>query len=114
MTAIHDEEAALNPSAEPHLSTLIEARLSRRGVLTGGMAAVAGYFATSLLGPSAALAATGQGRSTAQATRLLGFDPVPLGYGDEVVVPRGYTAMPFLAWARRCSRASTSASTRRR
>ncbi|WRL67168.1 alkaline phosphatase PhoX [Blastococcus brunescens] len=29
---------------------------------------------------------------------MLGYQAVPLGYGDEVVVPPGYTAVPFLPW----------------
>jgi secreted PhoX family phosphatase len=45
-----------------------------------------------------ALAPGGQGRSTAAAADLLGFDAIPLGYGDEVVVAPGYTARPFLPW----------------
>ena len=92
--AVVDERAAdLESPVGPHLNELIEARISRRTVIAGGMAAVAGFMAGGL----GAGGAAAQGRSKGHA-RLLGFEPVPLSFGDEVVVPRGYTARPFIPW----------------
>lgn len=59
------------------------------------MAAVAGFLTHRIAG-APAVASTG--RSTAKPAELLGFEPVPLGFGDEVVVPAGYTARSFIPW----------------
>ena len=103
MTAVHDEEAALNPATEPHMNTMIEARLSRRFVLGGGIAAAAGFLTTGMFKPSAAQAASTKAAGAAKKPNnktedLLGFKPIPLGYGDEIVVPDGYTARAFVPW----------------
>jgi secreted PhoX family phosphatase len=92
VTEIWDDEAALNPSSEPHLSDVIASRLSRRTILVGGMAAAAGFLSRGLLEPTPAHAAKSAGKG------LLGFAPIPLGFADEVVVPAGYTARPFIPW----------------
>ncbi|MDO8900578.1 MAG: PhoX family phosphatase [Phenylobacterium sp.] len=61
----------------------MEARVARRGVLMGGLAALV----TGLVGaPITARAASTQTR-----TGLLGFKPVPVSYQDKVVVPEGYS-----------------------
>jgi secreted PhoX family phosphatase len=89
-----------SPSTNRHFSEIAEARLSRRSVLAGGMFAAAGFLTTSLAGSPTALAAPpgrGCGRPGGAAT-LLGYQAIPLGYGDEVVVPPGYSATPFIPW----------------
>jgi uncharacterized protein len=91
MAVVDEHRAEVEPAAAPHMNELIEARLSRRTVLAGGMAAVAGFLAGGV-GAGGALA---HGRKP---PRLLGFEPIPLGFADEVVVPRGYTARPFVPW----------------
>lgn len=95
-----DENVGTNPSTAPHLGTLIEARLSRRSVLAGGMATVVGFMSSSVLLPSAASAAprAKAARVPQGAAGLLGYDAVPLGYSDVVGVPPGYTARPFVPW----------------
>jgi secreted PhoX family phosphatase len=100
VTEIWDDEAALNPSTEPHLSHVIASRLSRRAILAGGMAAAAGFLSRGLFDPTPASATTaGDGPNSAVgASRLLGFAAVPLGFADEVVLPAGYTARPFIPW----------------
>jgi secreted PhoX family phosphatase len=75
------------------MGELIEARISRRTVIAGGMAAVASFLSAGVAVPGAAAHGRGKGHA-----RLLGFDPIPLGFGDEVVVPSGYTARPFIPW----------------
>ncbi len=75
--------------------------MSRRSVLAGGVFAAAGFLTSTLAGPSpkglAASAAGGRGDARPGAS-LLGYEAVPLGYRDEVVVPPGYTAVPFIPW----------------
>jgi len=93
---VWDDDASLNPTTANHLDELVERRLSRRSVLSGGMAVAAGFLAGGVLG--AGPAAADRGRSTARPDRLLGFDPVPLSTADDVVVPAGYTARPFIPW----------------
>jgi len=95
--AVADERSAgVGQAAGPHMSDLIEARISRRTALGGGMAAVAAFLSRGIGAPPAA--AAGNGKSTAKAAELLGFDPVPLSFADDVVVPAGYTARPFIPW----------------
>ena len=92
-------DVSANPATEPHMSELIAVRLSRRTVLAGGMAAVAVFLTRGIgAGPSYASVSSGNGKSTAKAAELLGFDPIPLGFGDEVVVSPGYTARAFIPW----------------
>src|ERR671914_2089586 len=92
-------DVSANPATEPHMSELIAVRLSRRTVLVGGMAAVAGFLTRGIGAPPGYAAAAGRdGKATAKAGKLLGFAAIPLGFGDEVAVPAGYTARPFIPW----------------
>src|ERR687895_2573492 len=92
-------DVSANPATEPHMSELIAVRLSRRTVLVGGMAAVAGFLTRGIAAPPCYAAAAGRdGKATAKAGRLLGFAAIPLGFLDEVAVPAGYTARPFIPW----------------
>lgn len=101
---VHDEldpdDFSSNPSAAPTFIDVAQARLSRRSVLRGGMLAAAGFMTTSLLAdtPAAYAAATGKPGGAAGGGGLLGFRPIPPSTADEVVVPRGYTAVPFIPW----------------
>ena len=95
MSAYDDalEDRSTNPTTARSLGSIIDAQLSRRGLLAGGVATAVGFLSASVLTAPAATAAPGGGRAG-----LLGYTAVPLGYGDEVVVPQGYTARPFLPW----------------
>ncbi len=94
------DDRSSNPSSSRHFAEIAEARLSRRSILAGGVFAAAGFLTTSLAGAPRTLAAPGDGsRGNGQpGTSLLGYEAIPLGYGDEVVVPPGYTAVPFIPW----------------
>jgi secreted PhoX family phosphatase len=98
------DDVSSNPSAARHFSDVVETRMSRRSVLGGGMLAAAGFLSTTLFGapPARAHAPGGSGapgrRGSDAGMSLLGYEAIPLGYGDEVVVPRGYTAVPFIPW----------------
>ncbi|MGL5430776.1 MAG: PhoX family protein, partial [Vibrio sp.] len=75
---------------ESQFSQMIEARLSRRHFLAGGMAASAGAFLA--VNPVAsAVAAPAQ-------SKLLNFSPVPVSMEDTLIVPKGYTATPLISW----------------
>lgn len=94
-TDLDPDDVSTNPSGGPSFAEVAQRRASRRSVLAGGMAVAAGFLTTNLSGPaSASLRAAAR----TGATDLLGFTPVPLGFGDEVVVPAGYTARPFIPW----------------
>ena len=102
MSAYGDEleDSSTNPSTATTFEEVVGRRLSRRSVLTGSAATAVAFLTPGLLGTGTAQAAP---RGAAAGPRngpraLLGYEAVPLGYGDEVVVPRGYTATPFLAW----------------
>ena len=84
-----------NPSPASTFAELAEARLSRRSVLAGGLVAAAGFLTTSLVDPPAASATPGHG---SPGRPLLGFRAIPTSNADEVVVPPGYTARPFIPW----------------
>jgi secreted PhoX family phosphatase len=90
------DDISTNPSGGLSFTDIVERRSSRRSVLAGGMAVAAGFLTTNLTGGAPAAAQGRPGR--AHAAGLLGYDPVPLGYGDEVVVPAGYTARAFIPW----------------
>ncbi|TQN41203.1 hypothetical protein FHU33_0564 [Blastococcus colisei] len=94
------DDHSSNPSHGRHFAEIVDARLSRRSVLAGGMFAAASFLTTSIAGAPTALAAPrGRGRGPGtDGASLLGYEAVPLGYGDEVVVPPGYSATPFLPW----------------
>jgi len=90
------DDFSTNPSGGLSFNEVVERRASRRAVLAGGMAAATGFLTTSLSG-APATAAPGNAEAARRAN-LIGFRRIPLGYGDEVVVPPGYTARPFVPW----------------
>ncbi len=101
--ALDPDDFPSNPSTARHFNELVEARLSRRSVLTGGMLAAAGFLTTSVVGTRTAAARTPHGGGHGgghggPGGALLGFQPIGPGTGDDVVVPPGYTARPFIPW----------------
>ncbi len=104
--AIIDDEGVSNQSENEHFQDVLDARLSRRGFLTGGFATAA---AVSLGGVEAllkAVPASAQETEEADDTEvridgrrpLIGFESVPVSSADDVVVPKGYTAEVLIAW----------------
>ncbi|MCC5901463.1 MAG: PhoX family phosphatase [Halomonas sp.] len=87
------DEPLSNPSNNAYFGDILEKRLSRRGVLKGGLATViAGLMATKL--PlSNAFAAQGS-----LASPSLGFKPVAVSAADNVIVPEGYRVRSFIPW----------------
>jgi secreted PhoX family phosphatase len=79
------EDLGVNPSVNLTFGELVDARLSRRRLLQGGVAA-------------AALSLLGRPLSPASAAPPLGFRSVPVSTADAVIVPAGYTADVLYAW----------------
>lgn len=74
-----------NPSANTHIQEVIATRMSRRGVLKGGVAVTA----STLLG-SVSLSACGGSSNDSKAALALNFDAVAKNKLDLVTVPAGY------------------------
>ena len=90
---IDTDDIGSNESGNPHLADMIEAQLSRRSVLTGGVAlAATGFFGGALL-QSGQATARSFGRSQA-----LGFEEVPASDADAIIVPDGYTWHVLAPW----------------
>jgi uncharacterized protein len=90
----HHDEIDLNTSGNASFNQVLDARLSRRSILRGGV----GTAATAVLG-SWGLAACGGDDDTPVSTALttLGFTAVAKSKADLVVVPTGYTASVLIA-----------------
>jgi secreted PhoX family phosphatase len=91
----HDDDIDLNTSGNPSFDKVLDARLSRRSLLRGGM----GTAATALLGGWSVAACGGDDDPASASTTIdkLAFAAVPKGLADAVVVPAGYTASVLYA-----------------
>src|SRR5688572_18042087 len=93
--AIDFNEENSNTSANPTFDSILQSRLSRRGLLRGSV----GTVGTAVLG-GLGVTACGGGSGDAVAApqeRLLAFAPVPKSLADMVSVPAGYTAAVLYA-----------------
>jgi uncharacterized protein len=93
----HKIEESSNTSANPSIDAVMAARLSRRGLLRGGM----GGAATMMLGGLGTLGLTacggGDDTTTTPTETLLGFNAVSKSVADAFTVPTGYTAQVLIA-----------------
>ncbi len=96
ITELDLDDISSNPTRGHGFTDVVQRRASRRSVLAAGGMTVAATFLTNSQ-PGMATAA-GRRAGPGNAAKLLGFDPIPLGFTDEVVVPPGYTARPFIPW----------------
>jgi secreted PhoX family phosphatase len=99
--AVDFNEENSNGSANPTFDSILQTRLSRRGLLRGSV----GTVGTAVLG-GLGVTACGGGNDAAAATqvtapvlqeKLLGFAAVPKSLADTVSVPAGYTAAVLYA-----------------
>jgi secreted PhoX family phosphatase len=88
---VHDDDSVSNPSTGRTFESILEANLSRRRVLQGGIGLAAGAFFGLPLAGSPIGGAT-------KASAAMGFKSVPPSKADAVVVPPGYTAKVLYAW----------------
>ncbi len=98
------DEPIANPLMNETFDEVLDRRVSRRGVMAGGLATVV-VGGTALGGVGSlldALPATatgnGHGHGHGHGRRLLGFQGIPVSTADTVVVPNGYTARVLIAW----------------
>ncbi len=97
-----EDDATSNPSRNPHLQSVVDQQVdspARRAAIRRGF----GLATVPFLGGASALSlsACGSGDEAVAApapTQLLGFAPINISTGDEVVVPHGYIAQPILLW----------------
>lgn len=88
----HHRKSTVSTPDAPHFSTLIERRYSRRSLLRGSLSAAVSSLFTGL-----PLLAHSSSAAHAQ-PELPGFPAIPPSFADEVQVPPGYRATPFLPW----------------
>lgn len=91
--SIIDDDIISNSSNNTTFEEVIQQRVSRRGVLGSGAAAVA----TASLGGVGALLSSVPAEAR-PSDELLGFQGIAASAGDDVVVPEGYTAEVLIAW----------------
>jgi hypothetical protein len=82
------DEPLSNHSQNPSFGEIIEARLSRRGALLGGLATA--------MGAMFAAPASAQPRPAGEP--MLGFTAVPVAEADRIVVPPGYRHQILAPW----------------
>ena len=94
------DDLGSNPTDNTHINDLINARLGRRALIGGTLAAGLGMF----VGGRASAAGFGSGAATATRPQkpkkkgLLGFTEVPPSDADSIVVPPGYLAEVLIPW----------------
>ena len=99
VSMIRDDDEDSNHSPNPTFDAIVQARLSRRSMLRGGV----GSLATALLGGVGLSACGGSddnepvAPAPAPTETLLGFAAVAKSIADEVAVPAGYTAAAVFA-----------------
>lgn len=84
------------PERQPTFAQVLQARLTRRQVLQGGLAAATAGLTGSLLGCAGATPASGGGASAS--VPALGFQAVPVSSADALQVPGGYRADVLYRW----------------
>ena len=91
----HDEEVDFNTSGNISFNEVLDARMSRRSLLRGGV----GSAATAVLGSWSLVACGGSDDTPTSSTTLdkLSFTAVAKGVADVVSVPTGYTASVVIA-----------------
>ncbi len=92
------EEPMCNHSDNPHFSTIIEKRLSRRQVLEGGISAAVAAMFTATTVASPARAQPGLPPPAATGRPPFGFDAIPVVRSDTATLPVGYRAQVLIPW----------------
>ncbi|OZB16034.1 MAG: Tat pathway signal protein, partial [Marinobacter sp. 34-60-7] len=95
-------EPVVNHSSNLPFQEVLMARMQRRSVMKGSVgAALASVMGLGLAAcgsdSNGGSSTEGSSQAPGEATRL-GFQAVPVSSANQVVVPEGYTATPFLPW----------------
>lgn len=88
------DDVGSNPTSTPALADIIEARLSRRGVLRGAAASVAIAGATGLVGSTI----LSRPAEAAAGASTLTFKELPHGYDEQFHVAEGHDAQVLIRW----------------
>ena len=84
-----DEDVPTNRSGNRPLGDILQAEVSRRNALKGGVAGAAGFIAAGAVTTAAA----------AQSDAIVGnFDAIPTDSNDDISLPDGYTSQPLVPW----------------
>ena len=89
----NDDGMESNTSGNATFEEVVETRISRRGLLGGGLAAAVAASVGGLTSLLKAVPAAAHGHRA-----LLGFEGIPTSTADAVVVAAGYTARVLIAW----------------
>ena len=94
------DSTRFNKSNNKPFEEVLDAKLSRRNVLKGGLgiSAMTAFGAFGLAGHSTANASTMQATGAQKSTATLAFESVKGSLTDSVVVPKGYTAQVLVPW----------------
>ncbi|MFA0239406.1 MULTISPECIES: PhoX family phosphatase [Vibrio] len=94
------DSTRFNKSNNKPFEEVLDANLSRRNVLKGGLgiSAMTAFGAFGLAGHSTANATTMQATGAHKSTATLAFESVKGSLTDSVVVPKGYTAQVLVPW----------------
>jgi secreted PhoX family phosphatase len=94
-----DDITNCNRPGAPTFQEIVEARISRRGFLGGGLAAAAAFSMSGvgalLRAVPAEAAKAGNGKPHGP---LIGFQPIDVSNLDDVVLPPGYSYKVLVAW----------------
>jgi len=93
-----DNDDISNNSGNPSFQEIVEACLSRRGFLGGGLAAAAAFSFSGVNALLRSVPASAQDIGQGSLRPLLGFQGVPVSDADNVVVPPGYSGRVLVAW----------------
>ncbi len=89
-----DDDIVSNESGNPHFNDIVQAHLSRRGLLGGGLA----LSAAGSVGAIGGLLGSVPAHAHKRHEPLLGFAGVAVSSADAALVPAGYTAKVLIAW----------------
>lgn len=93
-----DNDEVSNNSGNPSFQEIVEARLSRRGFLGGGLAAAAAFSFSGVNALLRSVPASAQDIGQGSLRPLLGFQGVAVSDADSLVVPPRYSARVLVAW----------------
>src|SRR3546814_2971407 len=86
------EDIPTNTVCSEHLQAVVARAYSRRGFLAAGLGLSAAMF---LGGPLSAYAKSNSAANPQNASKLLGFDAIPISVDDTLKIAAGYTATVF-------------------
>jgi len=92
------DDISSNSSGNTPFRAVASARVSRREVISGGVAAAATGFLGVAVGQSGATAVAAPVASQGRPRPLLGFTPVATSAADALSVPAGYVAQVLIPW----------------